>query len=184
MSNPSNWHKYIDLLSRKRIPESQQRWYVKRVEDFLKIYPGKKLQDFSASDLKVYFQHRSRDTSLTPWQYRQIVDAMQLLFVDLSATSLCDTFDWGYWKEAFVELKPERVSLSKEITPDTMVASHAAVKFCQGSDADDVLRAMARMIRSRRFLTCRRRSRIPGAPPRWPIGCPCFWIAGPSMRSR
>lgn len=151
MSNLSNWQKYIDLLSRQCIPENQQRWYVKRVEDFLKIYPGKKLQNFSPSDLEGYFQHRSRDKSLTGWQYRQIVDALQLLFVDLSATSLAKTFDWGYWKEAYIELKPDRVSLSKEITPDIMVANHAAVKFPHDSDADDVLKAMARMLRSRHY---------------------------------
>ena len=46
-----------------------------------------------------------------------MVDALQLLFVDLSATSLSKTLDWSYWREAFVELKPENTYLSKEITP-------------------------------------------------------------------
>jgi hypothetical protein len=124
---------------------------VKRVEDFLKLYPGRKLQEFSASDLEAYFQLRSRDASLSAWQYRQIVDALQLLFVDLSATSLSKTLDWGYWKEAFIELKPVKPVLSKEITPDAMVADHASVKFPHGSDADDLLKAMARMIRSRHY---------------------------------
>jgi hypothetical protein len=118
MSTPSNWQKYLDLLFQKRIPEQYRRWYVKRVEDFLKEHPGKSLREFSASDLEAYFQLRSRDTSLTAWQYRQMVDALQLLFVDLVATSLAKTLDWGYWKEAFVQLKPEKTYLSKEIGPD------------------------------------------------------------------
>ncbi len=95
MTSHSNWQKYLDLLSCKGVPEQYRRWYVKRVEDFLASHPGKNLRDFSASDLESYFQLRSRDTSLTAWPYRQMVDALQLLFVDLSATSLTRTLDWG-----------------------------------------------------------------------------------------
>ncbi len=82
MTSHSNWQKYLDLLSRKGILEQYRRWYVKRVEDFLAAHPGKKLSDFSTSNLESYLQLRSRDTSLTAWQYRQMVDALQLLFVD------------------------------------------------------------------------------------------------------
>jgi len=154
VSIPSNWQKYIDLLSRKRIPDTQQRWYVKRVENFLKNYPGKKLQAFSAPDLEAYFQQLSRDMSLAAWQYRQTVHALQLLFLDLSATSLAKTVDWDYWKEAFVELKSQRTSLSKEITPHAMVAKHAAVKFPPGSDSDDVLQAPLRFLPDKVHKAC------------------------------
>jgi hypothetical protein len=58
-----NWQKYLDLLFHKRIPQQQQRWYVKQVEDFLKEFPGKKLRDFSAGDLEMYFQTLSSDSS-------------------------------------------------------------------------------------------------------------------------
>ena len=151
MTALSNWQKYLDVLFHKKIPEQHHRWYVKRVEDFLKESPGKKLQDYSAGDLESYFQRRTRDSSLTAWQYRQMVDALQLLFVDLSATSLAKTLDWGYWKEAFVQLKPEKQYLSKEIHPDEMAADYASVKFPKGSDAEDLLVAMARIIRSRHY---------------------------------
>jgi hypothetical protein len=105
----------LDLLFQKGVPEKHRRWYVKRVEEFLKRHPDKNLQSFSASDLEAYFQQRSQDTSLNAWQYRQLVDALQLLFVDLSSTSLSKTMDWSYWREAFVEYKAKRSDLSKEI---------------------------------------------------------------------
>jgi len=142
MTRRSNWQKYLDLLFHKRIPEKHRRWYVKRVEDFLMEFPGKKLQDFSARDLEMYLQARSSDSSLTAWQYRQMVDALQLLFVDLSSSSLAKTLDWGYWKEAYVQLKPEKSYLSKEISPERMTADYAAVRFPEGSDSDDLLKAL------------------------------------------
>ena len=151
MATPSNWQKYLDLLNRKRIPEQQQRWYVKRVEDFLKQHPGKRKREFFPADIEKYFQLQSRDSSLTAWQYRQMVDALQLLFVDLTATSLSKTVDWGYWKEAFIEYNPAKSHLSKEISPEVVAADYSAVKFPDGSDYDGVLKAMARLIRSRHY---------------------------------
>ena len=151
MATPSNWQKYLNLLLKKRIPEKQQRWYVKRVEDFLKRHPGRHLQDFTAADVEAYLRLHSSDATLSVWQYRQIVDALQLLFVDFASTPLAQSFDWAYWKEAFVDSRPDKQSPLKDVHPDKLVADYASVTFPGGSGADDVLKAMARAIRSRHY---------------------------------
>jgi integron integrase len=144
----SNWQKYIDLLQKKQIQANEHRWYVKRVEDFLASYPGKKLGQFSATELEGYFKQQAQNPDLEVWQYRQLVDAIQLLFVDLSASTSSKKVDWSYWKEAYIDKKS--VPLSKELSPEDMVGQ-INNGLPSSTEAKDVLQSMARVIRSRHY---------------------------------
>ena len=81
---PSHWDQYVELLDRKKVPENARRWYVTRVENFLRQVKPESLQNLSADEVTGFFQEISRSGNLADWQFRQTVDAIQILLVDLA----------------------------------------------------------------------------------------------------
>lgn len=69
------------------------RWYVIRVEQYLKALSGKRLANHSAKDVTDYLEAQSRNTKIKDWQFLQIVDAIQNLFTMLEVPCL-NKVDW------------------------------------------------------------------------------------------
>jgi hypothetical protein len=45
-------------------------------------------------------QQTSSQGKWQDWQFRQVVDALQLLLVDLAGVKAAQLVDWDYWREA------------------------------------------------------------------------------------
>jgi len=97
---PSRWDQYLDLLARKQVPEKARRWYVARVETFLKDLRPESLSVLTKEQINGYLQRVSSRGELLDWQFRQFVDAIQLLIVELARLPVGSDIDWDYWKEA------------------------------------------------------------------------------------
>jgi len=67
---------YLNCLTKASIPEKKQRWYVKRVEDFIKAQNGQKIKALSGHDIDRYFEVIGRQQRLAGWQYYQCIDAI------------------------------------------------------------------------------------------------------------
>ena len=50
------WNRYIAVLEANHIKKTVQRWYVIRVEEYLKFYPDKRLQEHEQNDVKAFFK--------------------------------------------------------------------------------------------------------------------------------
>ena len=95
---PSNWDRYLDLLAHRGVPEKMRPWYVRRVEGFLKARRPASLSQVTAEEIAGYLQEVSAQGQLADWQLRQLVDALQLLFVDLAQCPAGKVVDWDCWK--------------------------------------------------------------------------------------
>ncbi|RPJ07426.1 MAG: hypothetical protein EHM37_17975 [Deltaproteobacteria bacterium] len=58
-------------------------WYFRRAEGFLKARRPVSLSQVTAEEITGYLQQVSAQAKLAFWQFRQTVDALQPLFVDL-----------------------------------------------------------------------------------------------------
>jgi len=85
---PSRWQQYVELLERKGVPERAQRWYVARVEAFLREVKPASLRELAPEAVTGFFQKLARDGRLSDWQFRQAVHAVELLLVDLAASPI------------------------------------------------------------------------------------------------
>ena len=74
---------YLLCPKKASIPEKQRRWYVKRVEDFIKAQNGYKIKSISVDAITQYFEAIGRQNHLTGWQFRQCIHAIQILYCDL-----------------------------------------------------------------------------------------------------
>ncbi len=85
---------YLKYLINSSIPEKQQRWYVKRVEEFIKCQNGHKIKSLSSTDIENYFNMIGRQNRLKSWQFYQCVDAIRILYCQLLMTPVCQDVDW------------------------------------------------------------------------------------------
>lgn len=150
--SPSRWDQYVALLESKRIPEKARPHYVRFVETFLRDLRPSSLSELTAEQVTDYFQRLARASNHADWQFRQVVDAIQLLLVDLAHVSAGKQVDWDYWKEALKTLSIHHPTLAKEQAPGNRIAAGAAgPKFARSAEAFPVLESLARTIRSKRY---------------------------------
>jgi len=90
------WDKYIEVLSKQGVKESSRRWYVKRVEQYIKHFSDERLQSHTHEHVTKYFTEIGHEGRLSDWQFRQVVDAIRILFCDLLNAELGSAVDWHY----------------------------------------------------------------------------------------
>ena len=93
------WDKYIQYIIDQGVKESSTRWYVIRVEQYIKAFSEKRLADHRPEDVAIYFKEQGRQGKIKDWQFRQTVDAIQNLFTMLDTPWLSEV-DWKYWMDS------------------------------------------------------------------------------------
>lgn len=150
--SPSRWDQYASLLERNRVPEKARPHYVRFVEAFLRDLRPASLSTLTGAQVTAYLKRVSSDSKLADWQFRQVVDAIQLLLVDLAQVSAVKQVDWDYWKEASKTLAAHHSTLAKELAPgDRIAAGVAGPTFAGSAETFPVLESLARAIRSKQY---------------------------------
>ena len=181
--SPSNWQRYLDLLQQRGVPETAQRWYVRRVEEFLDTPKPKALSTLNADQVTDYLRRLSQRPDLADWQRRQTVEALRLLLVDLAQTQAGNGVERDLWRET------SYTAQNTENPPET------GPRFASSTQRLPILKDLSRTIRAmqysirteqsyldwrHRFLhLLRRQLNRPGTGP-----CPCSTHSnGPTIRS-
>ena len=102
---PSGWDRYLSVLERHRVPENQRQWYMRRAEAFIDAVKPMRMGEVAAEQITAFFLGHAREQRLSDWQFRQMVDAVQLLLIELTDSAGARELDWDYWKEAGRELQ-------------------------------------------------------------------------------
>ncbi len=89
------WDKYILKTASYNVPERARRWYVRHAEVFIKAHSGRRLATLTADDMERYLKEKGRSEKLTDWQFRQMVDALRILFTGVVSSAWADKFDWS-----------------------------------------------------------------------------------------
>lgn len=111
---------YLLCLKKTSIPEKQRRWYVKRVEDFIKAQNGHKIKSISVDAITQYFEAIGRQNHLAGWQFGQCVDAIRILYCDLLMSPICGEMNWRYWKDSARQLDLDHPTTARQLTPEEM----------------------------------------------------------------
>jgi integrase len=162
---PSRWDQYVDLLARKQVPQKARRWYVGHVETFLKALRPESLKALTKDQITGYFQESSSAGNLLDWQFRQLVDAIQLLVVDLAQLPVGREIDWDYWKEGGKPLNPDHPTIAREVV--SVKGMPAGPRFGRSSRAFPILEDLARALRSRQYAIRTEKDRIVPLPDRY-----------------
>ena len=108
------WDKYILKTISYNVPEGARRWYVRHAEVFIKAHSGRRLSTLTADDTERYLKEKGRSKKLTDWQYRQMVDALRILFTGVASAAWASDFDWAGWKAGARELPVDHATIAKQ----------------------------------------------------------------------
>ncbi len=114
------FHNYLICLDNASVSMRQRRWYVRRVEEFIKAQNGRSIKSLSARDIDEYLDALGRQGRLEDWQFVQVVDALRILFCDLLHKFGDGQPDWRGWMAAARELDPDHSSRGRELDPATL----------------------------------------------------------------
>jgi integron integrase len=107
------WDRFIKSVYDHGVKPPADRWYVIRAEQYIRAHPGRRLASHSASDITRYLEHQGRLYTPHDWQFRQLVDAIHILF-SLVAVPWLDEVDWDYWRSSATSLATDHVTVIKQ----------------------------------------------------------------------
>ncbi|MFQ5643753.1 MAG: integron integrase [Thiogranum sp.] len=123
------WDQYISKTATYNVPEGARRWYVRHAEAFIKAQSGRRLSTLTAEDIEHYLKMKGRNEKLTDWQFRQLVDALRILFTGVVSSAWANSFDWAGWKAGARELPADHATIARRtVSGDqaTALSDHAA----------------------------------------------------------
>ena len=142
------WGQYRKLLGAKGIPQEAQRWYVTHVERFLGAVQPNSLKGLSADEITDYLRQGSSQGKWQGWQFQQLVDALQLLLVDLAEVEAARVVDWDDWREAGTVLPADHPTIAREQAPEARLK---APKFASSAEVFPILTSLARTLRTKQY---------------------------------
>lgn len=142
---PSNWDRYLSVLEVQRFPENQRRWNLVRAEAFVDFVKPARMTEVESEQVVAFFHRHSLEQSLSDWQYRQMVEAVQLLVIDLADNWACRSVDWDYWKEAGRVLAVDHPTMAQAEHPEALVS--AVPRYQVSADQHEPLKALADSLR-------------------------------------
>lgn len=116
------WHNYLFLLEKNSIPAKVRPWYRKHIEEYINAHPGIKLQQHQPQQIDEYLTAKGRMPNLPEWRFRQIADALRLLYQKMLRPGWADEYDWYRWRAYSRELEPEHPTLMRDGNPSLLVA--------------------------------------------------------------
>lgn len=111
------WDSYIEILLNQGVKQESLRWYVKRVEQYIAHFSDERLVRHTPDHITRYFTDIGRNSRLKDWQFRQVVDAIRILFCEFLCAEWRSEIDWNYWLEASSHLSPKHPTLARESPP-------------------------------------------------------------------
>jgi len=108
------WDRFIALVRKNRVKESLDRWYVMRVEEYIKFHAGKRLQQHNREDVENWLHVLARKKGLESWKFRQAVHAIQILFCQLIKSDWAHELDWDHWKSGSMQLEADHVTVGRD----------------------------------------------------------------------
>lgn len=108
------WEHYIQKTASYKVPENALRWYVKHVEDYIKVHHDRRLMSHTPQDIETYFFSKGRTPELQAWQFKQIVHALRILFQDLIKSPWASEFPWDTYSISATQLQADHPTLARD----------------------------------------------------------------------
>jgi len=112
------WERYIEKARHNGIKQDFIRWHVRHAELYIKSHNAL-LKTHTALDVDNYLQTKGRNVRLKDWQYRQIVDALRILFVEVVALPWAINYPWNDIKSQSRDLTVSHPTIARQSIGET-----------------------------------------------------------------
>ncbi|MCP4295108.1 MAG: integron integrase [Proteobacteria bacterium] len=107
------WDHYIGVLLTKGVSRKATRWYVFHAEQYIKSYPEVRLARHTSKNVETYFSELGRKGNTPPWQFTQVIQAIQILVTEMVEFDWTEVFDWEYWFSSVKELEADHPTVAR-----------------------------------------------------------------------
>lgn len=121
------WDKFILFITSKGVKPSATRWYVIRVEQYIKYFPNKRLAEHSHDNVNEFLKTISQDGKIADWQFQQTVDAIQNLFLFLKVPWV-NKVDWQNWLNSATSLQESHPTIASEVAAEKTISNLTQIK--------------------------------------------------------
>ena len=111
------WDKYISKTKAYRIKSTAARWYVRHAERYIKAHANLRLAQHSASQMEKYIREKGRNSYLEDWQYKQMIVALRILFIEMVKAPWARDFGWDDWMVAADSLPNSHATVARDYQP-------------------------------------------------------------------
>ena len=112
------WNSYLVVLAEHQIESSLYTWYVRHCETFIRGNKDTRLKQHTKKSVSGYLSELINGNKKMPWQKKQAIDAISLLFKSIYAP-LYQEIDWDYWKSSCQDLGKEHDTNYRSTHPIT-----------------------------------------------------------------
>lgn len=137
------WDKYINKTKSYNVPPNSKRWYVKRAEEYIKANSELRLTKHSPSHVENYLQDLGRNQRISDWQFRQAVEALRILFVDMVKPAWAESFGWDFWMESAAQLPQSHATIARDSARHNTTKDNARSENPLSTSADGVIKKAA-----------------------------------------
>lgn len=116
-SAPGFWDKYIAIARLYKVKEPALRWYVRHAETYIAAFDEVPITEHEAVHVETYLRDKGRNPGLMGWQFLQIVQALEILFVEMVHASWAADFAWRDWDSTAQTLSDTHATLSRAYIP-------------------------------------------------------------------
>jgi len=141
------WRRFLELVHSRGTREPFDRWYVIRAEQFERGLHGKDPAACTGEDLSAYLDAVGRSARLQAWQFRQMVDAIEILLGKVMRLPWAEDFDWAFWRDSARNLDPGHATVARE----SDVADARSTANGNAGRREGLLSATATEIRRRNY---------------------------------
>jgi hypothetical protein len=147
------WARYIKVIQKQNITKPSQRWYVLRAQAYIAAHPGMRLKQHQASDLTRYLNALGRTSGLEDWQFRQAIDAIRILLVEMVGLDWARGYDWDYWRESARSLPVSHPTVARDYDPVRWEGQNSEREGCHEIKAlyRDLFKRFAAEVRRRGY---------------------------------
>ena len=125
------WRNYLSILENHSIPKHSRPWYRNHVQMYIDAHKDLRLADHLPENVDRYLNAKGRLSDLEEWQFRQIADALRLLFCELIHPRWALEYDWFQWRAFARDLEPDHPSLMRDANAVDFVAPSSNPMICR-----------------------------------------------------
>ncbi len=119
----------------------------------MRNHPSSNPARYTADDVSAYLGRAGRHRGLRDWQYRQLVDSLEVLLVDVLQLAWASRFDWDHWRDSARQLEARHPTIAREapLPAPAVAPSGKPSDPAPKSEHDAVLAALIAAIRRRSY---------------------------------
>lgn len=108
------WDKYIEKSIQYGVKRHVARWYVIRVEGYIRHYADIRLKYHTPDMVRAFLEEIGGRENFPVWQYHQVVNALRILFVDCVITDWAASFPWDEFQGMADALQPDHPTVMRD----------------------------------------------------------------------